>query len=67
MLEDSEASERASCCGPIHEGLLDVKLGRGDRRPGLSTKTGACRLVEDGLFDAVVTVGTMMSVWLSGE
>jgi len=47
--------ECAACCGLTQEGLLDVKLGLGDTRPGLSTKIGACRLVEGALFDAVVT------------
>lgn len=56
--------ECAVCCGPTQEGLLDVKLGRGERRLGLSTKTGACRLE---LLDAVVAAGTMMSVALLEE
>jgi hypothetical protein len=44
-----------------------VKLGRGDTRPGLSTKIGACKLVEVALFDAMVAVETMMSVLLFEE
>ena len=64
MVEDVEVVECAACCGPTQEGLLDVKLGLGDTRPGLSTKIGACKLVEGALFDAVVTVETMMSVLL---
>ena len=56
--------ECAVCCGPTQEGLLDVKLGRGESRPGLSTKTGARRLE---LLDAVVAAETMMSVLVLEE
>ena len=63
MVEDADVVECAVCCGPTQEGLLDVKLGRGETLPGLSTNIGACRLA-DGLLDSVVTVETMMSVLL---
>lgn len=63
MVEDAEVFECAACFGPTQEGLLDVKLGRGETLPGLSTKIGACRLA-DGLLDSVVTVEAMMSVEL---
>jgi hypothetical protein len=63
MVEDVRVFERDSCCGPTQEGLLDVKLGRGDTRPGLSTKIGACRLVDF----AVVTVDSMVLVLLLEE
>jgi hypothetical protein len=64
MVEDVFVVECAACCGPTQEGLLDVKLGRGDTRPGLSTKIGGCKLVGAALFDAVVAVETIMSVLL---
>jgi hypothetical protein len=67
MVEDAEVVECTAFCGPTQEGLLDVKLGRGDTRPGLSTKIGACKLVDGALFDAVFTVETMMSVLLLEE
>jgi hypothetical protein len=67
MVEVVLLVECTAFCGPTQEGLLDVKLGRGDTRPGLSTKIGACRLVEGALFDAVAAVKTMMSVLLLEE
>jgi hypothetical protein len=67
MVEVVLLVECTAFCGPTQEGLLDVKLGRGDTRPGLSTKIGACRFVDGALFDAVVTVETMMLVLLFEE
>ena len=56
--------DRGRCCFPIHEGLLDVKLGLGDCRPGLSTKTGAWRWFDACLSDPEAEVDAMMSVSL---